>query len=114
MASPYHVNDADADDADDDDDAAPLSVFVGTWNVGNVAPRMDACVEWLSAARGHHVIAVAAQEARRRGPHARPFRFFFFFSLPSITCFVHAFLLLDSSPLTHTVSSPLSLTMGRS
>lgn len=54
---------------DSGDDGASLSVFVGTWNVGNVAPRMDACVEWLAAARGHHVIAVAAQEASY--PHSR-------------------------------------------
>lgn len=54
---------------DSGNDGAPLSVFVGTWNVGNVAPRMDACVEWLAAARGHHVIAIAAQEASY--PHSR-------------------------------------------
>jgi hypothetical protein len=48
---------------------AALSVFVGTWNVGNVAPQMDACHEWLAAARGHHIIAIAAQEASY--PHSR-------------------------------------------
>ena len=44
-------------------------MFVGTWNVGNVAPRMDACREWLARARGHHLVAVAAQEASY--PHSR-------------------------------------------
>ena len=38
-----------------------LSTWVGTWNVGNVAPDMDACTEWLATARGHDLVAVAAQ-----------------------------------------------------
>ena len=65
-----------ADDASSSADASrlgldsdALTVFVGTWNVGNVAPRMDACREWLSRARGHHLVAVAAQEASY--PHSR-------------------------------------------
>jgi hypothetical protein len=46
-----------------------VSVFVGTWNLGNEAPQMDACAEWLARARGHDVIAIAAQEASY--PHAK-------------------------------------------
>ena len=46
-----------------DDDAHRMSVYVGTWNVGNTAPRMDAAKAWLAPARGHDIIAIAAQEA---------------------------------------------------
>ena len=46
-----------------------LSTWVGTWNVGNVAPDMDACTEWLATARGHDLVAVAAQEASY--PHSK-------------------------------------------
>ena len=45
------------------------TTWVGTWNVGNVAPTMDACVEWLGTARGHDFVAVAAQEASY--PHSK-------------------------------------------
>ena len=38
-------------------------MYVGTWNVGNTAPRMDAAKAWLAPARGHDIIAIAAQEA---------------------------------------------------
>ena len=46
-----------------------LTTWVGTWNVGNVAPRMDAVTQWLAHARGHDLVAVAAQEASY--PHSR-------------------------------------------
>ena len=46
-----------------DDDTHRMSVYVGTWNVGNTAPRMDAAKAWLAPARGHDIIAIAAQEA---------------------------------------------------
>ena len=62
-----HPRDEDDDGARAADglpsDDVPLRVFVGTWNVGNVAPQMDACREWLAKARGHDVVAIAAQEA---------------------------------------------------
>ena len=38
-----------------------LTTWVGTWNVGNVAPRMDAVTQWLAHARGHDVLRGAAQ-----------------------------------------------------
>ena len=39
------------------DEAEKLSVFIGTWNVGNKAPKMDACLKWLAKARGKAVQA---------------------------------------------------------
>ena len=46
-----------------------MSVYIGTWNVGNTAPRMDAAKAWLAPARGHAIVAVAAQEASY--PHSK-------------------------------------------
>lgn len=50
-------------------DTTTLTTWVGTWNVGNVAPTMDAVTQWLARARGHDLVAVAAQEASY--PHSR-------------------------------------------
>ena len=50
-------------------DTTTLTTWVGTWNVGNVAPKMDAVTQWLARARGHDLVAVAAQEASY--PHSR-------------------------------------------
>jgi hypothetical protein len=50
-------------------DTITLTTWVGTWNVGNVAPKMDAVTQWLARARGHDLVAVAAQEASY--PHSR-------------------------------------------
>ena len=46
-----------ADDAreTEETDRSPahrMSVYIGTWNVGNTAPRMDAAKAWLAPARG--------------------------------------------------------------
>jgi hypothetical protein len=51
------------------EDTITLTTWVGTWNVGNVAPKMDAVTQWLARARGHDLVAVAAQEASY--PHSR-------------------------------------------
>ena len=32
-------------------DTTTLTTWVGTWNVGNVAPTMDAVTQWLARAR---------------------------------------------------------------
>ena len=63
-----------ADDAreTEETDGSPahrMSVYIGTWNVGNTAPRMDAAKAWLAPARGHAIVAVAAQEASY--PHSK-------------------------------------------
>ena len=67
-----------ADDAreeeeeEEEEDGSPahrMSVYIGTWNVGNTAPRMDAAKAWLAPARGHAIVAVAAQEASY--PHSK-------------------------------------------
>ena len=63
-----------ADDAreTEETDGSPahrMSVYIGTWNLGNTAPRMDAAKAWLAPARGHAIVAVAAQEASY--PHSK-------------------------------------------
>ena len=50
-------------------DASSLTVFVGTWNVGNAPPSMAACSDWLARCRGHDIVAIAAQEASY--PHSK-------------------------------------------
>ena len=57
---------------EEEEDRSPahrMSVYIGTWNVGNTAPRMDAAKAWLAPARGHAIVAVAAQEASY--PHSK-------------------------------------------
>ena len=63
------ADDARETDGEDGSPAHRMSVYIGTWNVGNTAPRMDAAKAWLAPARGHAIVAVAAQEASY--PHSK-------------------------------------------
>ena len=52
------ADDARETDGEDGSPAHRMSVYIGTWNVGNTAPRMDAAKAWLAPARGHAIVAV--------------------------------------------------------